>query len=87
MLYAKGGAAWAGDKYSADLPAFNEHIETSVTRLGWTVGGGLEWAFWNNGPQKLSMISTTSIHALWHTDEYGTIVRWAGKGFGFMCPA
>jgi hypothetical protein len=21
MLYAKGGAAWAGDKYSADLPA------------------------------------------------------------------
>src|SRR6476646_8778068 len=26
VLYAKGGAAWAGDKYSADLPAFNEHI-------------------------------------------------------------
>ena len=39
MLYAKGGVAWAGDKYSADLAAFNEHIETSVTRLDWTVGG------------------------------------------------
>ena len=53
MLYAKGGVAWAGDKYSADLPAFNEHIETSVTRPGWTVGGGLEWAFWNNWSAKV----------------------------------
>jgi outer membrane immunogenic protein len=53
MLYAKGGAAWAGDKYSADLSAFNEHIETSVTRPGWTVGGGIEWAFWNNWSAKV----------------------------------
>jgi outer membrane immunogenic protein len=53
MLYAKGGAAWAGDKYSADLPAFNEHIETSVTRPGWTVGGGVEWAFWDNWSAKV----------------------------------
>ncbi len=52
MLYAKGGAAWASDKYSADLPAFNEHIETSVTRPGWTVGGGVEWAFWDNWSAK-----------------------------------
>ena len=52
MLYAKGGAAWAGDKYSADLPAFNEHIETSVPRPGWTVGGGVEWAFWDNWSAK-----------------------------------
>jgi outer membrane immunogenic protein len=41
MLYAKGGAAWAGEKYSADLPAFNEHIATSVARPGWTAGGGV----------------------------------------------
>ena len=53
MLYAKGGGAWAGDKYSADLPAFNEHIETSVSRPGWTVGGGLEWAFWDNWSAKV----------------------------------
>ena len=44
MLYAKGGGAWVGNKYSADLPAFNEHIQTSVTQPGWTVGGGVEWA-------------------------------------------
>jgi outer membrane immunogenic protein len=53
MLYAQGGAAWAGDKYSADLPAFDEHIETSVTRPGWTVGGGVEWAFWDNWSAKV----------------------------------
>lgn len=53
LLYAKGGAAWAGDKYSADLPAFDEHIETSVTRPGWTVGGGVEWAFWDNWSAKV----------------------------------
>jgi outer membrane immunogenic protein len=53
MLYAKGGTAWAGDKYSADLPAFNEHIATSVTRPGWTVGGGVEWAFWENWSAKV----------------------------------
>jgi outer membrane immunogenic protein len=53
MLYAKGGAAWAGDRYSADLSAFNEHIGTSVTRPGWTVGGGIEWAFWNSWSAKV----------------------------------
>ena len=53
MLYAKGGAAWVGAKYSADLRAFDEQIETSVTPLGWTVGGGVEWAFWNNWSAKV----------------------------------
>jgi outer membrane immunogenic protein len=58
MLYAQGGAAWAGDKYSADLPAFDEHIETSVTRPGWTVGGGVEWAFWDNWSAKVEYTTT-----------------------------
>ena len=53
LLYAKGGAAWAGDKYSADIPQFNEHLEASETRTGWTVGAGLEWAFWDNWSAKL----------------------------------
>ncbi len=53
LLYAKGGAAFAGDKYSADLPAFNEHLGASVTRPGWTVGGGVEWAFWDNWSAKV----------------------------------
>jgi len=53
LIYAKGGGAWVGDKYSADLSAFDEHIQTSVTRPGWTVGGGVEWAFWDNWSAKL----------------------------------
>jgi outer membrane immunogenic protein len=53
MLYAKGGGAWVGENYSADLPAFNEHIATSATRPGWTVGGGVEWAFWDNWSAKV----------------------------------
>jgi outer membrane immunogenic protein len=53
MLYAKGGAAWERFKYSADLPNFAEQIGTSVTPLGWTIGGGVEWAFWDNWSAKV----------------------------------
>lgn len=52
-LYAKGGAVWAGDKYAADLPTLNEHLKASVTRPAWTVGGGIEWAFWDNWSAKV----------------------------------
>jgi outer membrane immunogenic protein len=31
LIYAKGGAAWAGDKYSADIPIFAEHLEERNT--------------------------------------------------------
>jgi outer membrane immunogenic protein len=53
LIYAKGGAAWAGDKYSADVPIFVEHIEANETRGGWTVGGGVEWAFSQNWSAKV----------------------------------
>jgi opacity protein-like surface antigen len=53
LLYAKGGAAWAGNKYFADIPNFAEHLEASETRTGWTVGGGIEWGFFNNWSAKL----------------------------------
>jgi outer membrane immunogenic protein len=78
MVYAKGGAAWAHDKYqfngqvsttacglvqSVSLPPqcvfTNPTIVTpfnfsaSETRIGWTVGAGVEWAFWDNWSVKL----------------------------------
>jgi outer membrane immunogenic protein len=53
LIYAKGGVAWAGDKYAADIPIFQEHLDARQTRTGWTVGGGVEWAFWNNWSAKL----------------------------------
>jgi outer membrane immunogenic protein len=76
MVYAKGGAAWAHDKYQ-----FNGQVLTSAcvavtigpfpqcllgnsfvtpfnfgaseTRVGWTVGAGVEWAVWENWSVKL----------------------------------
>jgi len=48
LLYAKGGAAWAGDKYSAFIPVFDDRLSANETRNGWTAGAGLEWAFWPN---------------------------------------
>jgi outer membrane immunogenic protein len=53
MIYGKGGAAWAGDKYSLSIPVFPEQETASETRMGWTVGGGVEWAFWNNWSAKV----------------------------------
>jgi len=47
LLYVKGGVAWAGDKYSVTgtftgVPFGFEGLDS---RGGWTVGGGVEWAF------------------------------------------
>ena len=55
LVYGKGGAAWAGDRYSATgtflgVPFDFEGLET---RLGWTAGAGIEWAFSNNWSLKL----------------------------------
>ena len=44
LLYAKGGAAWVRNKL--DIENSGTFIgNPSFTQLGWTVGGGLEWAF------------------------------------------
>ncbi len=50
MLYGKGGAAWAQEQYafvgnntSGGLGSFNDI--SNATSFGWTVGGGIEWAF------------------------------------------
>jgi len=55
LVYGKGGAAWASDKYSLTsvtptlLPTFNG----SETRWGWMVGAGLEYAFYDNWSAKI----------------------------------
>jgi len=48
LLYAKGGVAWAGDRYSVTggltgIGPFD--FEGLDLRPGWTVGGGIDWAF------------------------------------------
>ena len=66
MVYAKGGTAWADDKYQfngqvscSPVPCALATIVTpfnfsaSETRVGWTVGAGVEWAMWENWSVKL----------------------------------
>ena len=58
LIYAKGGAAWAHNKYNIDnlsnfangfcIAGVGCYVTASETRLGWTAGAGFEWAFANN---------------------------------------
>ncbi len=48
LPYVKGGAAWAGDRYSVFDAAALYDAEGVETRLGWTAGAGVEWALWDN---------------------------------------
>ncbi len=54
LIFASGGAVWARDKYSANFGAFPAlQFEADVTRLGWTVGGGVEYALTRNWSLRL----------------------------------
>jgi len=52
LVYAKGGGAWARNDYDA-VTTYAGTWSASETRSGWTVGGGLEWAFADNWSAKL----------------------------------
>ena len=45
LVYGKGGVAWAHDKYNTNFYTFPGTVELSETRVGWTVGAGVEYAF------------------------------------------
>lgn len=53
LLYAKGGAAWTGNRYTASDAAGLFAFAGLETRLGWTAGAGIEWAFSRNWSVKL----------------------------------
>jgi outer membrane immunogenic protein len=46
LLYVKGGGAWARDDYDSFVTATGVAVaNASQSRSGWTLGGGLEYAF------------------------------------------
>jgi len=50
LYYAKGGAAWSRNTYSANLNLLvGLHTEVSANRSGWLVGAGIEHAFAGTG--------------------------------------
>ena len=53
LIYAKGGVAWAHDKYSAFRSDGRLAASASDTPAGWTVGGGGEYAFAPNWSAKV----------------------------------
>ena len=54
LLYVKGGAAFAEDSYNVyDTSTGLLFGNADDTRTGWTVGVGLEYAFWNNWSAKI----------------------------------
>jgi opacity protein-like surface antigen len=55
LLYVRGGAAWAGDKYTVTgaLVGTGFGFEGLDWRPGWTVGAGVEWAFSGNWSARL----------------------------------
>ena len=44
LLYIRGGAAWTGNRLEIEARDFNLGTPLA-TRLGWTAGAGIEWAF------------------------------------------
>jgi outer membrane immunogenic protein len=45
LWYVTGGFAWADNEVKLSGPAFGGSLSESKMHTGWTVGGGLEWAF------------------------------------------
>jgi outer membrane immunogenic protein len=45
LVYGKGGVAWANSKFSTNNYTFPASVDVTDTRLGWTAGAGVEYAF------------------------------------------
>jgi outer membrane immunogenic protein len=64
LIYFTGGAAWVGLKSDATVttPGATTLLSLSDSRTGWTVGGGIEWAFAGNWSAKLEYLYIDTGH-------------------------
>ena len=58
MVYGTGGLAWGKNEVSGSLigGGFNLAGSSSNTHVGWTVGGGFEWALLDNWSAKVEYL-------------------------------
>ncbi len=72
LLYATGGVAFGGFNGSISTPY--GYDSTSTTRVGWTAGGGLEYAVTNNW----------SIRAEYRYTQFGHSTVYANNSYGAL---
>jgi outer membrane immunogenic protein len=58
LPYVTGGYAYGNRKFEAmaSIPGATASFSNSNTLSGWTVGGGVEWAFWQNWTAKVEYL-------------------------------
>lgn len=99
LWYVTGGLAWASNEISFGVtaPAGIAGISSSNTHVGWTVGGGVEWAFADPWSVKLEYLFMDfgnegyfggvgaggfDADAQIHTFKIGVNYRWGAGGYG-----
>ncbi len=58
MIYGTGGAAWVDGKVQATVGGFT--LSTEANKIGWTAGGGVEWAFYDHWSTKIEYLYLAS---------------------------
>jgi len=58
MVYSTGGAAWVDGKVQATVGGFT--LSTEANKIGWTAGGGVEWAFYDHWSTKIEYLYLAS---------------------------
>ncbi|BAT57583.1 hypothetical protein GJW-30_1_00089 [Variibacter gotjawalensis] len=90
LWYATGGFAWGRNTIGVDTPLLT--LEQTKTHTGWTVGGGLEYAFAPNWSAKVeylyvdlgreryleTLIDGVSANLKFHTVRFGVNYRFGG---------
>jgi outer membrane immunogenic protein len=74
LLYATGGLAWARLRYIDITPGIAE--SHSQIKAGWTVGGGIEQAFWSNWTARIEYRFTD-----YGTERHASTVAFPGFSY------